>query len=185
MAAVPREITGAGRVPELEAALPPGIEMVDWPSQSTLRDALARAGVPRLLTLPAGVRPPSDLAADEDWVRVPCDPSDLRLRAERVLLAVRRQSQEWSWIDEQRVLHRGDRTAVLTASEATVAQVLLERPGRVVSRSELIRRLWPAGAPSERAVDAVVYRLRRSCQDLGLVIRAARGRGFVLDAPTR
>ena len=183
MTTVPAGRTELERVPELEAVVPAGVELVDWPAQAALRDAFARAGVPRLLLVPGDVRPPADLGTDEDWVRVPCDPSDLRLRAERVLLTARRQSQESSWIDEQRVLHRGDRTAVLTASEAAVAEVLLEKPGRVVSRNELVRLLWPAGAPSERAIDAVVYRLRRSCRDLGLVIRAARGRGFVLDAP--
>jgi DNA-binding response OmpR family regulator len=164
----------------MEFVMPPGIELVEWPEQASLRDALARANVPRLLTVPAGELPPTDLAPDEDWIRVPCDEADVRLRAEQVLRVVRERSQESWWIDDQRVLHRGSRTAVLTASEATVAEVLLAEPGRVVTRLELIKRLWPAGAPSDRAVDAVVYRLRRSCRELGLVIRAARGRGFVL-----
>ncbi|UDY37037.1 helix-turn-helix domain-containing protein [Dermatobacter hominis] len=168
-------------IPDMEFVMPAGIELVDWPAQADLRVALARASVPRLLTVPAGELPPTDLAPDEDWIRVPCAEDDIRVRAEQVLRVVRERSEETSWIDDQRVLHRGVRTAVLTASEATVAEVLLAEPGRVVSRTELIRRLWPAGAPSERAIDAVVYRLRRSCQDLGLVIRAARGRGFVLD----
>ena len=171
----------AEEIPDPAFLMPAGIELVDWPAQSDLRAALARAGVPRLLTVAAGEAPPTDLAPDEDWVRLPCAEDDIRLRAEQVLRAVRERSDDASWIDDQRVLHRGVRTAVLTASEATVAEVLLAEPGQVVTRTELIRRLWPAGAPSERAVDAVVYRLRRSCQDLGLVIRAARGRGFVLD----
>lgn len=177
----PSESLQAGRVAELDSAVPPGIELVDWPTGAQLRLALARAGVPRLLAVPAGELPPSDLADDEDWIRVPCDPDDIRLRAEHVLRAVQTRSSETWWIDDQRVLHRGDRTAVLTSSEAAVAEALLANPGHVIPRSALVQRLWPGGPPSERAIDAVIYRLRRRCRDLGLIIRASRGEGFVLE----
>ncbi len=162
--------------------MPAGIELVDWPAQSQLRVGLARAGVPRLLAVPAGELPPTDLADDEDWIRVPCDPADIRLRAEHVLRSVRARSHDESWIDDQRVLHRGDRTAVLTSSEAAVAEALLASPGRVITRSALVQRLWPSGPPSDRAIDAVIYRLRRRCRDLGLIITAARGEGFILES---
>jgi len=164
--------------------VPAGVELLDWPSDAAVRSALARAGIPRLLAVPAGALPPSDLADDEDWVRVPCDAADIRIRAEHVLRSVRAHAGDQSWVDDQRVLHRGRRTAVLTSAEAAVAEELLAHAGLVVTRATLCRRLWPAGAPSERAIDAVVYRLRRSCQELGLVIRAVRGEGFAIDAAT-
>ena len=86
------------------------------------------------------------------------------------------------WIDDERVLHRGHRTVVLTAAEVVVVAALLDVPGEVVTRDDLGARLWPDEiAPSGRAVDAVIYRLRRRIIGLGLSIRASRGRGFLLD----
>jgi DNA-binding response OmpR family regulator len=159
----------------------PGVELVPWPSGEQLRRSLARAGVPRLLLLADGEAPPDTVAFDEDWIREPCGSDDLRARATRVLDAVRAQSEAAAWIDDHRVLHHGHRTAVLTASEAVVAATLLASKGEVVTRGQLEGRLWPGSRPpSARAVDAIVYRLRRRCDDLGLLIRSARGRGFVL-----
>jgi DNA-binding response OmpR family regulator len=137
--------------------------------------------VPRLLVLGEGVPPPADLADDEDWIRAPFETGDLRARARRIAEFVAGRVDEPAWIDAQRVVHRGPRTAVLTASEAVVADALLAHPGQVVSRSALESRLWPdSEPPSSRAIDAIVYRLRRRLRDLGLMIRSARGEGFVL-----
>lgn len=158
-----------------------GVELVVWPRDESLRTSLARAGVPRLLVVSEGDAPPERLAFDEDWIREPFDAADLRARMRRVAEAVAGQHAERPWIDGERVLHRGPRTTVLTASEAVVAAALLSSAGSVVSRAALESRLWPGGsAPSDRAIDAIVYRLRRRCQDLGLMIRNARGEGFIL-----
>ena len=158
-----------------------GVEIVVWPQDESLRVSLARAGVPRLLVLGADDAPPDQIGFDEDWIREPCEPLDLEARMRRVAAAVAGQSSTDPWIDRERVLHRGPRTTVLTVSEAVVAETLLSSIGSVVSRALLESRLWPGGtAPSARAVDAVVYRLRRRCRDLGIMIRTARGEGFVL-----
>ena len=160
-----------------------GVEVVVWPRDDALRQSLARAGVPRILIVADGVAPPEHLSFDEDWIREPFDHADLQARARRIIQAARSQSAQAAWLDDERVLHRGAMTAVLTASEAVVAEELLSHSGQVVDRESLQDRLWPSqDPPSERAIDAVVYRLRRRCQDLGLLIQAARGRGFVLTA---
>ena len=158
-----------------------GVEVVAWPREQALRQSLARAGIPRLLIVADGQAAPEDLAFDEEWIREPFDVADIRVRARQILRAVRSQSSQASWLDQERVLHRGHRTVVLTASEAVVADELLAHPDQVVTREALHERLWPDGdAPSDRAVDAIVYRLRRRCRDLGLLIRSARGLGFVM-----
>jgi len=158
-----------------------GVELIEWPRDARLRSQLAAAGIPRLLVLDGTAPPPDDLAVDEDWIRRPFDPSDLTARLRRVAAAAHFRASTDAWLDEERVLHRGAHTAVLTAAEATVAELLLSSAGQVVERSVLEQRLWPDGRPpSDRAIDAVVYRLRRRCSALGLVIRNARGRGFVL-----
>jgi DNA-binding response OmpR family regulator len=170
-------------VERLQQTLSPeaGIELVQWPRDESLRQSLARAGIPRLLVLERGAPPPDQLGFDEDWIREPFGPADLRSRLRRISESIIGQTAADPWIDHERVLHRGPRTTVLTASEAVVADALLASPGAVVSRAALESRLWPDGAPpSDRAVDAIVYRLRRRCRDLGLLIRVARGEGFVL-----
>lgn len=158
-----------------------GIEIVQWPRDESLRQSLARAGVPRLLVLERGAPPPDQLAYDEDWIREPFGPADLRSRVRRINDSILGQTAADPWIDGERVLHRGQRTTVLTASEAVVADALLSSAGAVVTRAALESRLWPdTPPPSDRAIDAIVYRLRRRCRDLGLLIRVARGEGFVL-----
>ena len=61
-----------------------------------------------------------------------------------------------------------------------MAQALLESEGRLVSREELERALWPDGIPTARALDDLVYRLRRKVKPLHLNVFSARRRGFVL-----
>jgi DNA-binding response OmpR family regulator len=61
----------------------------------------------------------------------------------------------------------------LTPNEWTILIALVERPNEIVSRSELIRRMWPGWThefdPHTRAVDSNVYRLRRKLGH-GLII---------------
>jgi len=59
---------------------------------------------------------------------------------------------------------------------------LLEHPGHVIERGRLEAMVWPDGAPGPKALDGVVFRLRRRLQGLGLVLRSAQARGFALDA---
>ena len=61
-----------------------------------------------------------------------------------------------------------------------MAQALLESEGRLVSRAELERALWPEGMPTARALDDLVYLLRRKVKPLQLSVFSARQRGFVL-----
>ncbi|MEX0768339.1 MAG: winged helix-turn-helix domain-containing protein [Microthrixaceae bacterium] len=164
-----------------------GIELLRWPDQELARRALERAGIPRILVLTGSGEPPSNLGFDEDWIRAPYRQSDLEARVRRLATLLREQSSQELWVDEQRVMHRGNRTVLLTAFESVIAQELVVAAGKVVSRGHLEQVLWPGHrAPGQRAVDAVVYRLRGRCRGLGLSIDTVRGKGFVLRrAPSR
>lgn len=158
-----------------------GVELVHWPRDEVLRDRLARAGVPRLLLVEAGVAPPDAIGVDEDWIRMPADERDVAVRAQRLARLSLRLLGERPVLDHNRVLHRGGTTVVLSAAEAVVVGLLLAENGRVVPRERLEAALWPDGAvPGPKAVNAVVYRLRRRLAGLSLCIRVARNRGFVI-----
>lgn len=158
-----------------------GIELLRWPEQDLARRSLLRSGIPRLLVLSGSEKPPEDICFDEDWIRAPYRLADLHARVRRLAKSLNEQSTTELWLDEQRVLHRGNLTAVLTAFEAVVAAALLERPGEIVTRSAIEQSLWSdQTAPRPRAVDAVVYRLRGHCCGLGLKIITVRGEGFML-----
>lgn len=60
------------------------VAFVRWPAGEDERRRLAVARVPRLLIVDPGVAPPADWGADEDWVRLPADPEDVRLRVQEL-----------------------------------------------------------------------------------------------------
>jgi hypothetical protein len=84
-------------------------------------------------------------------------------------------------IDEHGLLRRGDRWVSLTPTEERVMRVLLDRVGRVCSRTLLTDAGWPRGPANERILDTYVRRLRAKVPEFGLQIRTVRKRGFLLD----
>ncbi len=59
---------------------PPAVALVRWPQNDHERRRLADARVPRLLLVDPDAPPPHPWGIDEDWVRLPADPEDVRLR---------------------------------------------------------------------------------------------------------
>ncbi len=162
-------------------SVPEGVELLRWPEQQAVRRALERANIPRILVLAPDTTLPSDVGDDEDWVREPLVDTDVRRRAERLLDALTQLRSSRPWIDGQRVLHRGHRTVLLTPSEVAAVEPLLASRGHLVGRAVLEGRIWgDAGVPSDRALDAVLYRLRQRCAAVGLRIDNVRGEGFVM-----
>lgn len=66
--------------------------------------------------------------------------------------------------------------------EAQLLSYLAQRPGRVISRAELMQRVWhlPHGGVRTRTIDMCVARLRDKLRD-SAVIRTVRGRGYLFD----
>jgi DNA-binding response OmpR family regulator len=81
--------------------------------------------------------------------------------------------------DARRVSRRGNATA-LTHRELQVLEVLVEQPGRVVSKDELFERVWGRSGRSLNAVEAQISALRRKLHDLGPpLIHTSHGEGYV------
>lgn len=67
----------------------------------------------------------------------------------------------------------------LTQKEAFVLQVLTSSSPKVVSRDELLNRVWGEEAfPSQRTIDNVILKLRSLLGDFGSRIQSVRGVGY-------
>jgi len=84
-----------------------------------------------------------------------------------------------------RVLRNGRRTAHLSPIKFSLLRRLLQTPGHVVSRAELIEAAWPErGHVSARTVDVHIANLRRNIATTtrNTSIRTVRSSGYVLVA---
>lgn len=101
-------------------------------------------------------------------------------RARRLETADRRlrvdldRRQAWSCLSRCRLLP-------LTRTEFDLLATLLESPGQVVTRRQLIERVWPCGEANGEAVDRHIGSLRRKLASLSRRIRTAHGEGYVAD----
>jgi two-component system phosphate regulon response regulator PhoB len=82
---------------------------------------------------------------------------------------------------------RGDRGIHLGPTEFQLLEYLLEKPGRVFSRTQLLDLVWRGSAEVEERADVHIGRLRRKLskgreRDPILTVRAA---GYLIDASTR
>jgi two-component system phosphate regulon response regulator PhoB len=84
---------------------------------------------------------------------------------------------------ESHVVQRGDAVLQLGPTEFRLLACLMERPGRVFSREQLLDRVWGRDVDVEsRTVDVHVGRLRKAlCQHGGAdPLRTIRGTGYAL-----
>jgi DNA-binding response OmpR family regulator len=150
------------------------VALVHWPRDNVRRAQLAAARVPCLLLVEPEAPPPV-VEVWEDWIRLPADERDVSIRLHGLALRVCRPE-----IVDDSILRNSYGAVVLSSPESAMAHALLESDGRLVSREELERAVWPDGVPTSRALDDLVYRLRRKVKPLQLNVFSARSRGFVL-----
>jgi len=129
-----------------------------------------------------------ELGAD-DYIIKPCPLEELLARIRAVL---RRTSPTVTRVQMADVTvdfvliraWRGDQPIVLTMREFELLQYLAERPGRVVTREELLRMVWGYNETSlTRTVDNFIARLRRKIEldpRHPRHIRTAHGGGYCL-----
>ncbi|MGH9260643.1 MAG: helix-turn-helix domain-containing protein [Acidimicrobiales bacterium] len=156
------------------------VALLRWPADAARRDELASRGLPRVLLVVDGQRPPL-LAHDEDWVRSPVDERDLWARMQRLSHRQQVRSRRPVLVDDV-VLHHAGATVIVTEGEGTLLRLLLDHFGRLVTWVDLQRALWPDGRGTSRAATSRVSRLRVRVEPIGLAIHTVRRRGVVLDA---
>ncbi|HEY1696667.1 MAG TPA: response regulator transcription factor [Polyangiaceae bacterium] len=132
-------------------------------------------------------------AGADDFVAKPFSPRALAARARAVLRRGRPgplpEPRSSVVVDAERhtVTYEG-RAVELTKIEFDLLAVLALSPGHVLSREQLVRRVWGDGyAISERTIDSHVKALRRKLGEAGAppsLVAAVRGVGFKLaEAP--
>jgi DNA-binding response OmpR family regulator len=160
------------------------VVLVRWPAEADRRTRLQESGTPRLLLIDDG-NPPAPEDCLEDWIRVPADDGDVRLRMEGLSLRVARHVSDVPDLDPDGVLRFSDAWVSLPPVEARLTRALVDRFGAVVGREALARAGWPEGAPGRNALDVHVLRLRRRLDTVGLSIKTVRSRGYLLEASDR
>ena len=89
-------------------------------------------------------------------------------------------------------ISRGERMVSLGPKESRLLAILMERPGRVFSRAQLLDLVWGHGVfVEERTVDVHVSRLRKAINvpnsqgdEAMNLIHSVRGSGYALRVPT-
>jgi two-component system OmpR family response regulator len=76
----------------------------------------------------------------------------------------------------------GDQPVDLSARELSVIELLMSRQGRVVTKEQMVDRLFGWGdAAGSNAIEVYVHRVRRKLEPFGIDIRTVRGMGYLLE----
>lgn len=127
----------------------------------------------------------------DDYVIKPYSPNEMIARVQAVLRRSHPELDsevlEYSDIRMDLAHHRvsrNDKAIHLGPTEYRLLRVLMERPGRVFSREQLLDRAWGRDVYVEsRTVDVHIRRLRKALNIDGLndIIRTVRGAGYAID----
>ena len=127
----------------------------------------------------------------DDYMVKPYSPNEMIARVQAVLRRfhpeIAAEVLEYSDIRMDLARHRvsrNDQAIHLGPTEFRLLRVLMERPGRVFSREQLLDRAWGRDVYVEsRTVDVHIRRLRKALNIKGLkdIIRTVRGAGYAID----
>ena len=181
---------------------PPDLVVLDLllPKLSGLELLDAIRGEPRTKGLPVLVLTARGTEMDklvgfergaDDYLTKPFSPKELVARVNAILRRSRGEEREAPVtigpvrFDRERhqVFVRG-RELRLTPTEYRLLEYLLERPGRVFSREQLLDKVWGLGYFGEtRTVDVHVRRLRAKLGKDAVLVRTVTGIGYAADVP--
>ena len=136
------------------------VMFVRWPAQTDLRNRCKREGVPRLLVVEAGARPPVCNDPFEDWVRAPIARADLDARVRA--LQNRLDHRQTPTLDSAGTLTFGPYSITVSNVQTELMELFVEHFREVVYRHELTQRLAErVPKPTRNSLDLHIMRLRR------------------------
>jgi len=154
------------------------VVVLRWPEQADDVDRLDRLGVPRLLLVEPGVAPPDHDSCLQDWVRLPADDADVRVRLRALSHRPAHHPVVPSIDTVGQLSHRGQ-TLFLSPLDQRLAELLISHFGDLVAEDEIRGKVWPDGTTTQ-AVRVQVSRLRRRIAEVGLTITCMRNLGYVM-----
>jgi DNA-binding response OmpR family regulator len=156
------------------------IQIIRWPCESAVADRARRAGAFCLFVVEGQVDAPVLTHAREDWIRAPAPREDFAARVAALQALAGAEAQPI--LDVDGVLHFRGRSALVSPSETDLLRPLTERFGSIVPREELVARFGGQRTlVSRNALDLRVMRIRRRVASLGLAVRTAWGRGYLME----
>jgi DNA-binding response OmpR family regulator len=158
------------------------VVLVRWPTERSRREQLREQHRARLLLVEEDAPAPITSDVFEDWVRLPANDADVRVRVQSLQARVEAFGPSVPTMDADGVLRFGTAWVSIPPVEARLTRALLDRFGTVVGREVLSRAGWPDKEPGRNALDVHVLRLRRRIEPLGLAVRTVRSRGYLLEA---
>ncbi|MEA3055979.1 MAG: two-component system, OmpR family, response regulator [Actinomycetota bacterium] len=162
----------------------PHVTVLRWPGERALRDALRARRVARLLVVEAGQHPPTDIDVLEDWASSTADAAELEARLAALEARATRASEVPTIGEDDDVVRFAGRWIALGTVEASIARVLIEHLGQLVSRSTIETVAWGDRSVRANTTDRQLHRLRRHLGDIGLTLHTVRGKGYVLEVAT-
>jgi Transcriptional regulatory protein, C terminal len=149
-----------------------------WPQQRAEVERFAMLSVPRLLFVEPGAPPPPTRDCLEDWVRMPADDQDVRVRLAALAHRAREHPQIPTLDGHGQLSYRG-RRVFLSPTDERIAAALVADYDCAVSEEDLFRRVWPDGGRHAK-LRVHVSRLRKRIEPLGLDITSIRHFGYRL-----
>jgi two-component system phosphate regulon response regulator PhoB len=194
--------TNGDEAMEAVAARLPDLAIVDWmlPERSGIEICRGLRKAPETKRLPIimltargeeGDRVLGLEAGADDYVVKPYSPREMVARV-RALLRRSKPEEDGGPVEfgdivldlRGRKVSRNGNPLHLGPTEFDILRLLIERPGQVFSRADLLARVWGAGIHVEaRTVDVHIARLRKALNAGGGadLIRTVRGSGYALD----